>query len=31
MKRLRVVLLAELDFTRICEWILAETPPGPVA
>ena len=31
MKRLRVVLLAELDFTRICEWIVAETPPGSVA
>ena len=31
MKRLRVVLLAELDFTRICEWIIAETPPGSVA
>ena len=31
MKRLRVMLLAELDFTRICEWIVAETPPGSVA
>ena len=31
MKRLRVVLLAEMDFTRICEWIVAETRPGSVA
>ena len=30
MKRLRVVLLAEFDFTRIYDWIMGETPPGSV-